>query len=820
MSRIDLLVNQAIYLIILTDIILVTISTIMLLNFESSNFSRLTYLGYYLPGVTPQWAIDALPSGTMWQTTRSTFVEGWLTYIVLYNNFIPISMYVTLEVITYVHLFFVNEDKEIYYAEIDMPAKARSNNITDLGQVEYVFSDKTGTLTQNVMRFKRCSIGGRIYGAPVLETEATLMTPYVNIAQVNTDARISPKLDDFLKILSICHTVVVEKEVAETPRGAGTPTAQVVRSPKHGIEYQAESPDEKALVEAARDFDYELVGRTTSTLNVRIGNEVQSWTPLAVNKFDSERKRMSIIVKDRKGALRLLCKGADSHMINRGACETPQEQEKLVEHLKMFAQEGLRTLVLGYRNLTQAQYEQWLERYKAAANTAVERDAKLSAVASEIEKDLFIVGVTAIEDKLQDGVPDTIADLAAAGIKVCVLTGDKMETAINIGYSCKVLREGMTKLQLAGGSMHEVREGLCKLYKFVKEKKPDPPSPWGESKEKKAILAALHQYFPEDDEKDTGIRLTEMGGESQQRSVQVTFTEQSKAKGMLKAKNAPKSNLAFIMEGPALVYILGEPGLEAMLFEVTHACVAVIACRVSPKQKAQLVRMVKLHVKPVPVTLAIGDGANDVGMIQEAHVGVGISGNEGQQAVNASDFAIAQFRFLKRLVLVHGRWNYRRISKVVLYSFYKNVVLVMTLFFFCSTCGYSGTSVYEDNVLAGYNFFLGLPIFVLGLFDRDISAEYAMNHPNMYVSGRLNLDLSVFQVFKWIGTALIHGFFIYYFTSWSLSYGVVESATTYYTFGLGLYSVLLFSMQYKVGMEYRSVLRPQLLVGSNGEAKP
>jgi magnesium-transporting ATPase (P-type) len=127
-------------------------------------------------------------------------------------------------------------------------------------------------------------------------------------------------------------------------------------------------------------------------------------------------------------------------------------------------------------------------------------------------------------------------------------------------------------------------------------------------------------------------------------------------------------------------------------------------------------------------------------------VGIGISGNEGQQAVNSSDFAIAQFRFLKRLLLVHGRWNYRRHSKTVLYSFYKNLVLVMTLFFFLFYCGFSGTAVYEDNILAGYNFFLGLPIFTLGLFDRDVTADFAMANPWMYVSGRKNLDLNSLQV--------------------------------------------------------------------------
>lgn len=261
-------------------------------------------------------------------------------------------------------------------------------------------------------------------------------------------------------------------------------------------------------------------------------------------------------------------------------------------------------------------------------------------------------------------------------------------------------------------------------------------------------------------------------------------------------------NLAFIMEGPALVHLLGDPTLERMLFEVMQHCVAVIACRVSPKQKAQLVRLVKQCVSPEPVTLAIGDGANDVGMIQEAHVGVGISGNEGQQAVNASDFAVAQFRFLKRLLLVHGRWNYRRMSKVVLYSFYKNLVLVMTLFFFLFYSGFSGTSLYEDNIMAGYNFFLGLPILILGLFDKDVTSTYVMNHPGMYLSGRKNMDLNVTQTVKWIVKSLYDSFLIYFLCRSMSHPGGAADTISFYTYGLAVYSVLILTMDLKVGMTH------------------
>ena len=343
-------------------------------------------------------------------------------------------MYVTIEFVNMIHILLINNDIEMYHAETDMPAKARSNVITDLGQIDYVFSDKTGTLTCNAMHFKRASIAGRVYGAPVLDTEANEDLPFVAIEQLGQDAAApgGEQADDYLKVLALCHTVVVEHEAG----AAG------------GIMYQAESPDEKALVSFAREAGYELIGRAAGHITLRLpGGRTAAWTPLVVNKFDSDRKRMSIVVRDADGRLRLLCKGADTSMLPRGSCGT-QEAETAVEHLKVFAQEGLRTLVLGYRDLTEAQFEEWMVAYRAAAAATKDRAERLSQVADDLERDMRVVGVTAIEDKLQvracicmvqgeqmvnrfhassihsytpqlqDGVPETIADLAEAGIKV------------------------------------------------------------------------------------------------------------------------------------------------------------------------------------------------------------------------------------------------------------------------------------------------------------------------------------------------------------------------------------------------------------------
>lgn len=296
-------------------------------------------------------------------------------------------------------------------------------------------------------------------------------------------------------------------------------------------------------------------------------------------------------------------------------------KEQTLQHLEDFAGQGLRTLCLSRINLDESEYAQWSKVYHEASITITGRDDALANAAELIEKNLFLLGATAVEDKLQDGVPDTIATLAKAGIKIWVLTGDKQETAINIGFACRLLTKEMNLLVVNQYTKADTRNKIDEL---------------------------LRQYENVSEESET---------------------------------------LALIIDGGTLSHAL-EEDIKMDLLTLAKKCKAVICCRVSPLQKALVVRLVRNNLNSI--TLAIGDGANDVSMIQEAHVGVGISGEEGLQAARASDYAIAQFRFLKRLLLIHGRLSYRRISKVILYSFYKNVLLYFTQFWFTFVNGFSG----------------------------------------------------------------------------------------------------------------------------------
>ncbi|CAK9063797.1 unnamed protein product [Durusdinium trenchii] len=511
--------------------------------------------------------------------------------------------------------YFIKNDLQMYDEVQDTPANARTTNLChELGQVSYVFSDKTGTLTQNVMELKRISIGGEIYGETGEESGFQGRAAMLNARLKNPSQ--AAAIDAVLEVLAVSHTVVSTKD----------------RSGR--MKYEAESPDEGALVEAVGRLGWVFTGRTNEglTVEVNIGETTgsQTYELLALNAFTSARKRQSVLVRRPSGEVVLLVKGADDVMQKLAA--DPQSFPE--EHLRAFAKQGLRTLVMGRRWISEAELRQWHQEYTKAQTSMQDREGALAQVADQIERSLETLGITGIEDKLQVGVEDAIVKIRQAGIKLWVLTGDKLETAKNIGFSTRVLSSSMEILTLDLTDRRAFKDHL----EAVKAS--------AEQASNNGVTVALIV---------TGHALEE-----------ILRREKSEANGSERSmgkKSQPKGKY------------------QDLFLEVAVRCSVVIACRVSPLQKAEVVTVVRKGVKPTPVTLAIGDGANDVPMLQEAQVGVGISGREGRQAVNCADFAISQFRYLARLMLVHGRWNYRRACKFVIYSFWKNAVLVRSLAF-------------------------------------------------------------------------------------------------------------------------------------------
>lgn len=231
-------------------------------------------------------------------------------------------------------------------------------------------------------------------------------------------------------------------------------------------------------------------------------------------------------------------------------------------------------------------------------------------------------------------------------------------------------------------------------------------------------------------------------------------------------------------------------------------CRSVICCRVSPMQKAEIVEQVKRMTNQV--TLAIGDGANDVAMIRAANVGIGISGQEGLQAAHSADYSISQFRFLTRLLLVHGTWSLGRLCKLILYSFYKNIALYVIELWFATVSAWSGQTIFERWTIGFYNvFFTAAPPLVIGLFDRQCSADIMMKYPTLYSNQGDLFSPRLFWV--WVWSAILHSlalFWLTYFMIWNDSIwqtGISDGG--YLVYGNILYTYVIVTVCLKAGLE-------------------
>ncbi|ETS86390.1 hypothetical protein PFICI_00218 [Pestalotiopsis fici W106-1] len=813
------------------------------------------------------------------QDATVAFKEIIIGFAIQFNNVIPLALYVSLEIVKLGQMLMLNGDIEMYDEATDTPARCNTNTILEnLGQISYVFSDKTGTLTENVMKFRKLSIAGTSWlhemdlqpdrpsskaatevqmsaaipatrksrevtrlipeeeeedypplASPVTITvtspiQATItnvssqqgrrsssqwrstgrpdrqqpdVTTYdlLDFIRTRPAAPFARKARDYILCMALCHTCLPELRDGE-------------------LDFQASSPDELALVRAAQELGYLVIHRSSQTVSLRItlddGDErTEVYEILDVIEFSSKRKRMSIIVRYPDGRICLICKGADSMILPRlklanlalqkvnevrksadlehemlrrseqleprnsfggrpsltlsrksiggqpraesSRTRPPIERSRSVEgwkirrsedkprpslgvrtvsfditktlplpsalpppsladdrfdflddpsinddsavftkcfkHLDEFATEGLRTLLFARKFIQDKEYQGWKKIYNDATTSLVNRQDMIEAAGEMIEQSLDLVGATAIEDKLQVGVPETIEKLRRANVKIWMLTGDKRETAINIAHSARICRPG-SDIFILDSTKGDLESQILGIVEDLQ-------------------AGCLHSVV--------------------------------------------------VIDGHTLGVVEQSTTLKALFYTLIPTIDSVICCRASPSQKATIVKAIRSRL-PDALTLAIGDGANDLAMISASHVGVGISGKEGLQAARVADYAIAQFRFLQRLLLVHGRWNYVRTAKFVLATFWKEMFFYLPTALYQRYNGYTGTSLYESASLTVFNtLFTSLAVIIPGIWEQDLSAETLLAVPELYVYGQRNMGLNVRKYLTWMIAAASEG---------------------------------------------------------------
>lgn len=658
-------------------------------------------------------------------------------------------MYVTVEMQKFLGSFFISWDKDFFDEEINEGALVNTSDLNEeLGQVDYVFTDKTGTLTENSMEFIECCIDGHKYKGTTQEVDGLSQTDgplaYFDKADKNREAL-------FLRALCLCHTVEMKTndDVDGPVEGAG-------------FTYISSSPDEIALVKGAKRFGFTFLGNQNGYIRVENQRkEIEEYELLHTLNFDSVRRRMSVIVRTQKGDILLFCKGADSSIFPR---VHSHQIELTKDHVERNAMDGYRTLCVAFKEIPPDDFERINAQLVEAKMALQDREEKLEKVFDEIETNMNLIGATAVEDKLQDQAAETIEALHAAGLKVWVLTGDKMETAKSTCYACRLFQTNTELLELTTKTIEESERKEDRLHELLIEYR----------------KKLLHE-FP----KST-------------RSLKKAWTEHQE--------------YGLIIDGSTLSLILNSSqdcssnNYKSIFLQICMKCTAVLCCRMAPLQKAQIVRMVK-NLKGSPITLSIGDGANDVSMILESHVGIGIKGKEGRQAARNSDYSVPKFKHLKKLLLVHGHLYYVRIAHLVQYFFYKNLCFILPQFLYQFFCGFSQQPLYDAAYLTMYNIcFTSLPILAYSLLEQHINIDTLTADPRLYMKITGNAMLQLGPFLHWTFLAAFEGTVFFFGTYFLFQTSSLEDNGKIYgnwTFGTIVFTVLVFTVTLKLALDTR-----------------
>uniref|UniRef100_A0A6I8NIN3 Phospholipid-transporting ATPase n=1 Tax=Ornithorhynchus anatinus TaxID=9258 RepID=A0A6I8NIN3_ORNAN len=608
-----------------------------------------------------------------------------IRFLLLFSNIIPISLRVNLDMGKIVYSWVIRRDSKIPGTVV------RSSTIPEqLGRISYLLTDKTGTLTQNEMVFKRLHLGTVAYGLDSMdEVQSHIFSIYTQQSQdppaikgptLTTKVRktMSSRVHEAVKAIALCHNV--------TPVYESNGVTDQAEAEKHYEDtcrvYQASSPDEVALVQWTESVGLTLVGRDQSSMQLRTpGGQILNFTILQIFPFTYESKRMGIIVRDEStGEITFYMKGADVVMAG-----IVQYNDWLEEECGNMAREGLRVLVVAKKSLTEEQYQDFEARYVQAKLSVHDRSLKVATVIESLEMEMELLCLTGVEDQLQMDVRPTLETLRNAGIKVWMLTGDKLETATCTAKNAHLV----------------TRNQDIHIFRLV--------------------------------------------------------TNRGEAHLELNAFRR-KHDCALVISGDSLEVCLKYYEYEFM--ELACQCPAVVCCRCAPTQKAQIVRL--LQERTGKLTCAVGDGGNDVSMIQESDCGVGVEGKEGKQASLAADFSVTQFKHLGRLLMVHGRNSYKRSAALSQFVIHRSLCISTMQAVFSSVFYFASVPLYQGFLIIGYStIYTMFPVFSLVL-DKDVKSEVAMLYPELYKDLLKGRPLSYKTFLIWVLISIYQGSIIMY----------------------------------------------------------
>lgn len=563
-----------------------------------------------------------------------SFVVATIRFIILLSFLIPISLKLFMMMGRFGYAKQINNDSEIE------GSNAKTETIVDeLGKIQMILTDKTGTITKNEMFMDKIIVENVLYDKSKFALE---------IENMYNDKPTAEQLGlkKLAYALVVCNNVVLRYE---------------------GLQkcFDASSPDEIAMVRYFESLGYNILYRDDKMIEFAdANNEIFGFRILDIFPFESARKRMGVIVEeisygngDRK--LWFYLKGADQVVKEK----VSEQQDKLAaeENTLLLATEGLRTLCFASKELSEFEYLAF--KHKEKENLCNGHRLANEKLVSNLESGMKLLGVTGVKDLLQDNVQNTFTSIEQAMLKLWVLTGDKLETAQHI---CK-------------------STGLAK--------------------------------------RDRAVRIIAEVDEAEIRDMIST------AEGQIHSL----TNVVLLIDGDVL-----KRGLEIDEIGFIKYCLGynyVCFSRCTPSQKFTIAEVLKKKLKKRILT--VGDGGNDVGMIQVANIGVGIYGKEGNQAALAADFTINKFCYLSKLVFYHGRNAHRGISHIAQFILHRGLIISWTQQIFSTMFYMISMPIFNGFLMVSYSsIFTVFPVLCV-IYDHDIKWSKLQDYLNFYsLSGK------------------------------------------------------------------------------------
>lgn len=702
---------------------------------------------------------------------KYTWYDVFLANMILFSHVIQISVYLSIEIIRIVVSWISFTEK--------FDVKFNTTNVlSNLGMVEYIVTDKTGTLTENKLDVALFVVNDKLYVNDDLVEESEDSERDGSIARLNPSSKaaegyngeihvfkelqsdLSPAIDNeklqkFFTCLAICNLAY--------PVESG---------------FIAISVDDKVLAQTAANFGVQVLCRDSDSCLLNIHGTEVCFDILGTQAFSSDIKKSRIVVRNTlDGEVIMFVKGNRDSMVNiyDSISYTRNDVEDAIVKY--------RTLFLGLKRMTPHEAQEFLFDYQTAQLSPVNRQGRVENVFQKFEKDLEYLGIVGLEDVVSPETKDTVETLKQAGIKFWVLSGDSEESTLTAAVAAGIFKTENKIIRLVNFSSEldcmntlqdSIRENIYPdapvernsveddvIHNLIPMAKSDMAIPAAISV---VSVVSVEDMIPAAIPRKKGRRSTLFVRDNGRRSSVhplVSKLSMFKKKTSLQGEYNPK-NMKFVLSVDSTGLEYGTSSKEhlknftALLFTAKSVCFHSLL----PDQKTKVVKLIKGNFRFSPLVMSVGDGISDVGMIQESDIGIGIEGKEGSEAALSADISIQRFSQLKELTLIYGHRMYVQLAKMILLSFYVMTLLEAELIIYNPLTGWTAGSLLEKEFTFVYKLIINiLPVAGLCILDKDSSSTFLT--PKAYKVGIFNALLTWKNLLVYVFTGLAQAGFTF-----------------------------------------------------------